>query len=377
MTGTLSKQRSEELRRGWLATQDAATAAARLARVRELLGAYDSREEEDGKAWTDEHLPLYTDGDLVSRIEENIVRAAHVGGHELPIDPGTLAAWIAQLPMGTRTTVATMALRHITPALVHAHLLTLDVALKPALARAIARRVVLIVLNKRNASSSHGASFLRGPFWLHEDDGKAKKKPKAEARKPEPEQPKPKAPPELPPTSVLHGSLLFTITDSPDGPMREMCFSCGAEPSRAIKRRINVQPMQAGMDTTEMLVDFLVTAKELAKGAPAQTACSVCGATLRLLEAHEEPTQVEERVAPGEHIVKQREVLGRVRITRDLMFHLNGAFRTLEAGTECDRLRISGKEMFPPQGEEQVGVQWEGRLRLVPVSAVEVLEVAA
>ncbi len=384
MSAAELKAKSEERRRSWLAAQAAARSAReeRLERVRGLVAAYDDYDGDETAASIDENAPLWTGGSLASRIEEHVQRAADIGGFELPVDAGTLGLWLADLPMTpTGITLATIAPRHLVPEVIHAHLLSLGLDLEPGLARAIARRVTLIALNRRYAAKDHGGSYLRMPFWVQEEEekrarSKAKARPKrAEAAPPEP---KPPAPPQAPSSSFHHGQLLYTTIDMPDGPEREMCFACGADGGPTVRRRITAQEFTQAQDLGDLLVDFFEKAKELGSAAPKPGVCPRCGAPVAVAAKAAEEHH-ESHAAAVHHAVAEssRETIGRVKVLEDLDFCFGRDVRTLLAGTECDRLKLSGKEMFPPSGPERVGLLWEGRLRTVPVTAVEVVEALA
>lgn len=378
ITGAAIKAKSEERRRAWLAAQGPAQAKMRLAKARELLGKYAS-EPEDEAVCQDENAPIWTQGDLASRIEEHIARAAHVGAHELPVDAGTLGVWLANLPLnGLGQTLATVKLRDLSVPAVYAHLLSLELPLAPALARAIARRTYLVAVNKRNATENSGSSFLRGPFWLHREDGK-KKKAKPEALPAEPQETKPPMPPPSPQRTLREGPALYTIIDVPEGPTRGMCFACGDEGGRSNKRRVTVQFFGHLEDPDAAMVEAFTRSIELAKQGPPQAQCPKCGEAVALLADDEAPEKSEpDHPRDTQHADRQREVVGMVRVLRNLTFYMNDKYCTLESGTLCEKLRLSGKEMFPPNGgEELAGIRWEGRLRLVPVSSVEVVEAEA
>lgn len=360
-----------------MASQDPAGAKARLGRVRELLGEYRWCQDDEALS-QDENAPIWTYGDLASRIEEHVARAAQVSGQELPVDAGTLGVWLANLPLnGLGQTLGTVKLRDLSVQAVYAHLLSLDLPIAPKLARAIARRTFLVAVNKRNPAENSGSSFLRGPFWLHREDGK-KKKARPEAAPAEPEPAKPPMPPPSPQRTLREGPALYTIIDVPEGPTRGMCFACGDEGGRSNKRRVTVQFFGHMDDPGAAMVEAFARSVELAKQGPPQAQCPKCGEAVALLAEDEAPENDAPERREVHHPDRQREVIGTVRVLRDLTFYMNDKPRVLEAGTLCEKLKLSGKEMFPPNdGEEQAGIRWEGRLRLVPVSSVEVVEAEA
>lgn len=365
----LSKEKSEERRRAWLAAQTFEVAVARVERAKLEAASYGYAA--DATTAEDELAPMFVGGNLASRFDEHIARAAQVGGHELPIDPGTLGMWISTLPVNrVGQTLMSMRLVDLSPATVYGHLKTLDLGIADELVSAIARRVALVVMNKRNSAEGHGGEYLKGPSWLHVDGPKKARRPAKQDEPAEAKQPPMPPPPRAPGHSEKVGPVLYTTFDVPEGPAHEMCFACGAEEGPSLKRRVTAQVFGQVDDYGKLFVDFVEKATQLAAGAPKRDACLKCGAQVGMV--HDAEDGGDGRRA---HVREARDVIGRVRIVEPLEFYFGATTRTLAVGTECERLRLSGKEMFPAHGgDEQVGIRWEGRLRYVPLRAVEVIE---